>query len=402
MRFLAIILCVCMAFGLCACGGDEPGTASVFSSVTENTSSQVSNTETASSNNGEQGSAVASSNSGISSQDPTSDSTLSNVSSNPGAASSSKPSTGTASSAASSTGNTSSAQTPPTAPEVPVVNTYGNTGSNLYNGGFVAGQGDWIYFSNPSDNGYLYKMRTDGTGKQKLIDIAPKRSINVVGDWVYFFYADTETEFVCRVKNDGSVSYKKTIVGSGGNLYITDGYANLGGYYRFNSLFTESTEVIQIIRTGWNASFLGDNMFILKDDGKYNFNLWKARLDGSEMSLCSANDYVKPPLITEKYSVFNSDNKGVRVYDSAITKTVLIPNNTLEPFAIDDENDKLYYIQSSDNRLMRQDLITGEIKRYDAYATNINMVGDYIYYYNYDMAGKLYRIKTDGTGNEAV
>ena len=44
-------------------------------------------------------------------------------------------------------------------------NYYGNTVGNIVNGGIVARQGDWIYYRNDSDEKYLYKIRTDGSGR---------------------------------------------------------------------------------------------------------------------------------------------------------------------------------------------------------------------------------------------
>ena len=67
----------------------------------------------------------------------------------------------------------------------------GNTIGNIANFGFVAQQGDWIYFTrqpefiiepNPEVLSGLYKVRTDGSDLTRLDDAAT--FINVVGDWV--------------------------------------------------------------------------------------------------------------------------------------------------------------------------------------------------------------------------
>ena len=46
------------------------------------------------------------------------------------------------------------------------VNKRGNTAGNIINGGIVAIQGDWIYYSNQSDDGKLYTVKTDGSKKK--------------------------------------------------------------------------------------------------------------------------------------------------------------------------------------------------------------------------------------------
>lgn len=43
----------------------------------------------------------------------------------------------------------------------------------------------WIYYSNLSDNGKLYRVRTDGSGKEAMSDMRTE-SIDIVGDTVYY------------------------------------------------------------------------------------------------------------------------------------------------------------------------------------------------------------------------
>ena len=61
----------------------------------------------------------------------------------------------------------------------------GNTVGNIVNGGNVAQKGEWLYYRNTSYKYKLYKIRTDGSDKTKLNDDDSKY-INVVGDWVYY------------------------------------------------------------------------------------------------------------------------------------------------------------------------------------------------------------------------
>ncbi|NLW48758.1 MAG: DUF5050 domain-containing protein, partial [Firmicutes bacterium] len=81
----------------------------------------------------------------------------------------------------------------------------GNSPSNIRNGGLVAQSGDWIYYSNSSDEwGLLYKVKTDGTQKTKLTDY-PVKFINVLDEWVYF--SDNlfnEISYLIKIKTDGT------------------------------------------------------------------------------------------------------------------------------------------------------------------------------------------------------
>jgi hypothetical protein len=44
----------------------------------------------------------------------------------------------------------------------------GNTVGNIVNGGLVAQEGNWIYYSNGDSDFWVYKMRTDGSGRQRV------------------------------------------------------------------------------------------------------------------------------------------------------------------------------------------------------------------------------------------
>ncbi|OLN31749.1 Basic protein [Desulfosporosinus metallidurans] len=64
--------------------------------------------------------------------------------------------------------------------------------------------GDWIYYSNVSDNMYLYKIRTDGTGETKLNN-DKSQSISVVGDWIYYFTKPSNTSGIhYKIRTDGT------------------------------------------------------------------------------------------------------------------------------------------------------------------------------------------------------
>jgi hypothetical protein len=60
-------------------------------------------------------------------------------------------------------------------------NPYKDSSCEIVNDGLVAMQGDWLYYCCKN----LYKIRTDGAGRQKLNDDWCT-DINVAGDWVYY------------------------------------------------------------------------------------------------------------------------------------------------------------------------------------------------------------------------
>jgi len=77
--------------------------------------------------------------------------------------------------------------------------------------------GDWIYYANYDDgsNIYLklYKIRTDGTGRTKVSDDSFGNfayGINVSGDWIYYHNSSTPPGTLCKVKTDGTGKTKLT------------------------------------------------------------------------------------------------------------------------------------------------------------------------------------------------
>ena len=62
---------------------------------------------------------------------------------------------------------------------------YGNIVGNLANDGLVAQQGDWIHYVNGLEDNKIYKIRIDGTQKQKVCD-DHAGYLNVIDDWIYY------------------------------------------------------------------------------------------------------------------------------------------------------------------------------------------------------------------------
>ncbi len=60
--------------------------------------------------------------------------------------------------------------------------------------------GDWIYYSNIDDNWKIYKIRTDGSGREQVNN---DRSwfLSVFGDWIYY---EDAADDIYKVRIDGS------------------------------------------------------------------------------------------------------------------------------------------------------------------------------------------------------
>lgn len=425
MRFLAVLLCVCMLFGLCACGESKTETSSFGSSLIENTGSQAVGDKNSSVNNIEQGSAVTPSNGDASSENSSTDNAASNVTTSSDTVSSStasnnsttssNPSTGTTSSVTSSSvssetvssnsntssSQTSSTQTPSTTPEVTVVNTQGNSTLNIYNGAQVAGQGDWVYFRNYRDNNYLYKMRTNGTEKKKLINAGVTSGINVIGDWIYFYSFHDNTPFMYRVKNDGS-EYHRLLLPTGKSykyVYVKDNFVNIAPY-RFDTDFTESTKVIKVVDAFW-VTYSDNQIYYCDTDHR----LWRANIDGTEPQ--RMDNYISynakyPNYFIDGYQFsFVSVDKSIHVdirdpndYNRSRDKVIYLGG--VSGFAYQDG--WLYYSVEDDGmRKLSLEDTNERIILSETGGSSMCIVGDYIYYYR---STCLRRVKIDGTGSE--
>ena len=69
--------------------------------------------------------------------------------------------------------------------------------------------GDWIYYINDISNGNICKIRTNGSGRKKVCDDEADY-IKVIGEWIY--YRNSEHDYICRVRTDGN---KRQEVGNG-------------------------------------------------------------------------------------------------------------------------------------------------------------------------------------------
>jgi hypothetical protein len=154
-------------------------------------------------------------------------------------------------------------------PSVP--NKWGNTQSNIFNGGAFAQNGNDIFFSyhdNKTLKGFnLTTSRLDGTTALREIYNQQVSYINIVGEWIYFI---NPQGYICKIKQNGE-SFTIVKTGRFYNLIVYDN--NL--YYMEMSYINISplqfpNEVIQIASDAIN--------FTLSDDGKSLFYI-KQSLD---------------------------------------------------------------------------------------------------------------------------
>lgn len=279
-------------------------------------------------------------------------------------------------------------------------NTVGNRADNLIDG-FVARQGNWVYFAEGNCYRYLMKATADGRNKQLIAtsDTGFYR-LNVLGDWIYY-----TSDGIYRIRTDGTgrellstMNAWRLLVagddawfyveGQSGTLYhmdipsrrVTALEENVNTSGQFGSmavvgdrlLYRTAGEVIaRDLRTGYKRT-LADNLYA---DTEF-------LLDGTTIYYCSGNAL---------YARNCADNSAPRRIDtvsfSAIGEPVAICNGWL----IDVKSHTYYARNLQDGKTHRLSI---------PHAYSIYSFPDgYIYYYTAEF--RLCRVRPDGTGYQS-
>lgn len=136
-------------------------------------------------------------------------------------------------------------------------NSVGNTSGNINNYGWVAIQGDWIYYRNDALNGNLYKVKTDGTNKTKLND-DDVVNINAVGDWIYYFDVKRRSfagnvYHIYKIKTDGTEKtkiYASDISGLISTMVVKDDYIYFDKIGEVHRMKTDGTQMTSLKAQG--------------------------------------------------------------------------------------------------------------------------------------------------------
>jgi hypothetical protein len=301
---------------------------------------------------------------------------------------------------------------------------YGNTPGNIANGGYVAMKGDWVYYRNWSVfKGGLYKIRTDGTGRQKLNN-NHCTCINIAGDWVYYCNGSDKGKLY-RIRTDGT-ERQKLYDDKCDQIIIVDGWV----YYSNNNNKKGGpaflTSIYRIRTDGSGRQKLADDAlwkkFYVSGDWVYYVSCFKPPLSPYLISFSFCRMRTDG---TGKYCFFKLDNMlfdfnvaGDWVYHNGIDGNskelckVRIDRSggqkLMDGFytGFNIAGDWVYYSNGSDESTLYKVRTDGteRQKLYDDKCGDIHIVGDWVYYCNYlnDKRGSCYKIRTDGTDRQLV
>jgi len=244
----------------------------------------------------------------------------------------------------------------------PEISVNGNTQGNLNNFGFVAKQGDYIYYSNNS----LYKSKVDGSEKMVLIYDTPS-FINVCGDWVYYINATTgspDANKIYKIKTDGTGKAKVLddisifMILSGDYIYYSNS-SDGGRLYRIKTDGTEKAKLSDDV--AYEINVLGD--WVYYSSGTNEKILCKVKIDGSYKTFIGSGNF----------EFINISGDWIYFQDTE---------------GMNSESVKLYKMRTDGS---------GKVKISDDAPYFINVHGDWIYYSNDSDGGNLYKIKADGS-----
>lgn len=221
---------------------------------------------------------------------------------------------------------------------------------SLDNAQYINALGQWIYYSNYSDNGKIYKMKKDGTSRTKVSDDTATYLI-VSGNQIYYSnHSDKGKLYV--INTDSTVGNSTTVVKDAAGLI--HGVPVIGDYGNYDKAYDEVAYI----------NVVGDWIYYSNITDKHK--IYVVNKDGT--SRRKVNDEWADCIQVVGDWVYYCSGAGV------ISKTRKDGTGSVIPIrGVTREVDKGYHI---------------------------NVVGDWIYYSNSQDGGKLYKIKTDGSGTK--
>lgn len=256
---------------------------------------------------------------------------------------------------------------PDNAPE-----TLGNTSGNLNNEGLFCESDGYIYFANVYDNHYLYKMKSDGTEIERLMDV-PVAYINAGGDYLYFYYADQgEAKFM----------------GVSGNMR---------GIYRLEK--SGDSELVCIERTTSGiVNLIGSELYYQHYDNVDGMTLYSASINGKDRKQM-VKAIINPACVMygniyypnqENYFYLNQYTPG------ASSGHLYVEEQMYNPTCV---GDNIYYLKVDDNyKLYRFNMSSRTIEKItDDRVDAFNVYGDTVFYQR-NLHPALIKVNSDGSG----
>ena len=256
----------------------------------------------------------------------------------------------------------------------------GNTGGNINNNGIVAlDQEGYIYYSNAADGEKLYKIGFDGVFNKKISE-NKAQYINISKDYIYY-----------SNYSDGGKLYKSKLDGSEAQRLVDDkaAYITLSGEDIYYSNHSDGGKLYRIKKDASDAKADHGNP-VMVDYENYSGEVGEVayiNIDGDWIYYINYSDGHKPYVINKEgtYRGKLSDEYATSLQVSG---------------------DWVYYCSGSGVISKVKKDGAGSVVPIKGTASEINkgfyinVLDEWIYYSNYEDGNKLYKIKTDGSGEK--
>lgn len=309
----------------------------------------------------------------------------------------------------------------------------GNNQGNIMNGGFVSMYEDWIYYVDYKDG--LYRIRTDGTGKDKICS-DDAFYINPTGEWIY--YVNAEDGFLYRIRPDGSgrqklgnddcsvpVLYKDYI------YYLAD-----GGNKRRNMLHRVRKDGTEQQQMTYDVSlhgfgFIDEQVFFpagneilckVNDDGKDWQQLWSVKEDSKGHTL--DQELGIPVIIGEQiYGIYLTEEEGIGktrsiscfTPDGLLDKTIYTAGQSRDIWGFNTDGNMVVYYDENQGVIKRIDVdgsnamtLTepGDLENVGLFSpASLCLLDGWVYYFTNHgepATSGIYRTSLDGTNTEKL
>lgn len=264
----------------------------------------------------------------------------------------------------------------------------GNSIGNIRNYGYMAENGNWIYFVAPDEYGEkmcIYKVRKSGKNKESILeeewDIL---GLNVYKNKIYFIAINEMVEPEDENDTVDNKIYSMNLDGSGLKV-INDNKFNNDSYE------------IYVVK---------DKIYYIGEDA----NIYKMSLDGENKEVVNS-DATGFLGITEKYILFNVQENDEEGNSKIVTYSMNLNGEERKAltgerlFSVNVLGDDVYYV-NEEKEVNKVNIVTGEkteISKTSAY--NMNVSNNKIYFMNYcdeDYNTAIYKMDLDGFNEEEL
>lgn len=282
------------------------------------------------------------------------------------------------------------------------IDTVENSFANYNNQGVALKLGNYIYYKSSLNGDVLYRMNLDGTNPKKVLSSSINGELAGSGDEIY---ADVAGAGRSVIYTNEFKPYWSILQGY--KVYFKDGlvYSSDGTRLYLNHLAYEnySYEIVNDLY-GENNFFYLDSVYFKKASA-YGSRLYKQNLTDKSVDEITDTNIKKFNIYYNKiYFISSEDNKLYKSDLDGKNKSLVIQD---EVYNLNVTDGWIYYSNLSDEKKLYKIKIDGtsKTKLNDISTTSINVIDNWIFYYkDFDIYSRptIYRMKTDGTGNQQV